>query len=165
MKTYIGGDNGVSGSWALISDGAALFVPVPVKREQNYTKAKATITRVDVFALEDILRRWIDGRVNDVRVFLERPMVNPGRFKATTSALRSLEATLVCLERIGLSFEYVDSKQWQKELLPKGLKGAELKHASKDIGKRLFPGLSKEIDKQKDADGLLIAEWARRNDL
>lgn len=160
-QVYIGGDNGVSGSWALISDVEVMFVPVPVKKEQNYTKAKSLITRIDTFALESILRVWINGKVG-VRVFLERPMVNPGRFKATTSALRSLEATLVCLERLGLSLEYVDSKQWQKSLLPKDCSGAELKTASKDIGVRLFPGLAQAIIKHGDADSLLIAEWAKR---
>lgn len=138
-----------------------MFIPTPVKKEQNYTKAKASITRVDVFALEDVLRRWIDGRVG-VRVFLERPMVNPGRFKATTSALRALEATLVCLERVGLSLEYVDSKQWQKTLLPSNCSGPELKTASLDIGIRLFPELAPAIKKHGDADSLLIAEWAKR---
>lgn len=34
-----------------------------------------------------------------------------------------------------------------------------------DIGCRLFPGLSTTITKHKDADGLLIAEWARREGL
>ena len=34
---------------------------------------------------------------------------------------------------------YIDSKEWQKELLPSGCKGEELKTASRDIGCRLFP--------------------------
>jgi hypothetical protein len=50
-------------------------------------------------------------------------------------------------------------------MFPKGLKGIELKKASMDIGIRLFPHLEEVIIKQKDADGLLIAEWARRNNL
>lgn len=161
MSCYIGIDNGVTGSLAMVDGAVSLFVPIPVKTEQNYTKAKASITRVDVFALEDILRVWISGR-SGVRVFLERPMVNPGRFKATTSALRALEATLVCLERLGLSLEYVDSKQWQSVLLPKKCSGPELKTVSKDIGVRLFPSLEDAIRKHGDADSLLIAEWAKR---
>lgn len=57
---------------------------------------------------------------------------------------------------------YCDSKHWQRILLPKGAKGPELKKASMDIGCRLFPEHEKLIRKHKDADGLLIAEWARR---
>ena len=101
-----------------------------------------------------------------VKVFLERPMVNPGRFQATASALRAMEATLIVLEMFKLPLQYVDSKQWQKALLPSGIKGpAELKKASMDIGCRMFPHLSEIIKKQGDADGLLIAEWARRSQL
>jgi hypothetical protein len=88
-------------------------------------------------------------------------MVNSTRFNATLSAIRALEATLIALERSQFPYEYIDSKEWQKVLLPKGLKGSdELKAASLDIGKRLFPSL----DIKKDADGLLIAEYMRRRD-
>ena len=49
-------------------------------------------------------------------------------------------------------------------MLPKGIKGADvLKKASLDVGKRLFPQFA---DKFKgDADGILIAEWARKMNL
>ena len=59
---------------------------------------------------------------------------------------------------------YVDSKEWQKVMLPKGVKGSEeLKKSSLDIGNRLFPQF--EENKHKDRDSLLMAEWARRNNL
>ena len=55
------------------------------------------------------------------------------------------------------------NKEWQKTMLPQGLKGSDqLKKASMDVGKRLFPCLSAIIDKHKDADGLLMAEHFRR---
>lgn len=48
----------------------------------------------------------------------------------------------------------------------KGIEGsAELKKASMDIGLRLFPDQEEVIKKHKDADALLIAEWARREQL
>ena len=95
---------------------------------------------------------------------MERPMVNPTRFKATTSALRCFEAELILIEHLGYAYCYVDSKYWQRELLPKGIKGAdEQKKASKDIGKRLFPQLADF--KHSDYDGILIAEYARRKNL
>ena len=59
---------------------------------------------------------------------------------------------------------YVDSKDWQKVLLPKGTKGSdELKKASLDIGNRLFPQFAD--NKHKDRDGILIAEYGRRLNL
>ena len=51
----------------------------------------------------------------------------------------------------------------QKDMLPKGCKGEELKKASLDIGNRLFPSF--KTVKHPDRDGLLIAEWARRKGL
>ncbi|MHC4574386.1 MAG: hypothetical protein ACYS76_09695 [Planctomycetota bacterium] len=50
-------------------------------------------------------------------------------------------------------------------MLPKGCKKEELKKASIDIGCRLFPYHKEQIIKHKDADSLLIAEWARRKNL
>lgn len=55
-------------------------------------------------------------------VLLERPMVNPGRFVATGSALRALEATVIVLEQLRLQPPYIDSNEGQKALLPAGLK-------------------------------------------
>jgi hypothetical protein len=93
-------------------------------------------------------------------------MINPGRFKASISAVRCLEAMLIGLELYEIPYQYCDSKQWQKELLPAGIKGPiELKSASADIGTRMFPEHKELIWKHKDADGLLIAEWARRINL
>jgi hypothetical protein len=75
------------------------------------------------------------------------------------SAVRALEATLIAVEQHQFRYEYIDSKEWQKELLPKNIKGSdELKSASLDVGKRMFP----ELNIKKDADGLLIAEYLRR---
>ena len=71
-----------------------------------------------------------------------------------------LEATIIVLELLKIPFEYIDSKAWQRELLPKGLRKEELKKASLDVGRRLFPQI--DWTKFKDADGLLIAEWGRR---
>ncbi len=161
---YIGIDNGVSGSLALVSPDQIGFVPAPTKTEQSYTKVKAQITRIDYDELHNLLYSWcLPGAL--WRIFIERPFVNPKGFKATVSALRALEATLIAVEDLQLSFEYIDSRQWQKIMLPKGCKGVELKHASRDIGIRLFPMYTDEITKHKDADSLLIAEWARRERL
>jgi hypothetical protein len=85
-------------------------------------------------------------------------MINSTRFNASLSAVRALEATLIALEQFQFRYEYIDSKEWQKLLLPKNIKGSdELKKASLDIGKRMFP----DLDIKKDADGLLIAEYMR----
>ena len=158
----VGVDNGVTGTIGVVGEGIEPKIyHTPVKKELNYTKKKDNITRLDANGFADILKQF-DAK--DVMVVMERPMVNPTRFKATTSALRCFEAQLILIEHLGFAYCYVDSKDWQRELLPKGIKGAdEQKKASKDIGKRLFPQLADF--KHSDFDGLLIAEYARRKNL
>lgn len=167
-KIYIGIDNGVTGTIAWMGEGvAADMIETPVKSEQSYTKEKKNITRIDypevVKRLKEITL-FLDSPAEALAV-IERPMINPMRFQASVSAARSLEATLIAIESLGIPRMYVDSRQWQKALLPHGCKGPELKHASADIGCRLFPDREKIIGKHKDADALLIAEWARREGL
>jgi hypothetical protein len=161
---YVGIDNGVTGSIGIVDEFGNLetFIPMPVFKEQDYTKKKAMVTRIQTGTLCDILS-VID--LESARVILERPMVNPTRFVATKSALRALEATLVVLERLCMPYQFIDSKVWQKALLPQGCQKEELKKASRDIGTRLFPDAKDIINALGDADGLLIAEYARRNRL
>ena len=154
MKAYIGIDNGVSGTIAILTDNETIFVKTPVKKEQDYTKAKKIITRVDVSALKELLEPF----ANDAFILLERPLVNPNRFAATASALRCHEAELTVIEMLGIPFQFIDSKEWQKALLPKGCD--DTKKASLDIGNRLFPQF-REF-KHPDRDALLIAEYAKR---
>lgn len=160
-KTYIGIDNGVTGSIGIITPERVIFFPIPTKKELSYTKTKQFISRID----NPILCAMLFYETNNAIAILERPMVNPTRFKATGSALRALESTMICLESLSIPIIFIDSKEWQKELLPAGLKGDELKKASIDIASRLFPNWRKEIEKQGDGDALLIAEYARRKNL
>ena len=166
-KTYIGLDNGTSGTIGILrADGGIRFGKVPSKTEQSYTKKKQEISRIDVIKLKRFLLENVDtfeDKVfvdrNDVMVILERPFTGKF-FKSVVSAARALEATLCVLEDLGLPYQYIDSKEWQKSLLPAGTVGPkELKKASLQIGTRLFPQIE---SKHKDRDGILIAEYGRR---
>ncbi len=160
-KTYIGIDNGVTGSIGVVpfSGVDPLMINMPIFNVYNYTKAAQKIHRIET----NTLHKFLSNIVAPFAI-IERPMVNPARFKATQSALRALEATLIILEKSDIPYQFIDSKQWQKVMLPKGVKGsAKLKEASLSIGKRLFPQFSTMY--KKDADGILIAEWARRSRL
>lgn len=162
-KLFIGIDNGVSGTIGCIYNNKSWFFKTPTKSEQNYTKKKGNISRVVLKTLRQQLAEIIEEcQPESIMCLVERPMVNPGRFAATTSALRALEATLNVVEDLELPYQYEDSKKWQKELLPKGSKGDQLKKDSVDIGCRLFPQHAERIKKHKDADGILIAEYCRR---
>src|SRR3972149_10985020 len=159
MKTYIGIDNGVTGSVCILKDNNVYYVPTPVKVEQSYTKTKQIISRVDYYKL----RNWLMDIIfpsEGIFCLIERPMVNPGRFKATASALRALEATMIVLEGLNIRFQFIDSKEWQREFLPTGVEKDGLKKAAVDVSRRLFPDV-----KVKDVDSILIAEFARRKGL
>jgi hypothetical protein len=162
MKIYIGIDNGVTGTIGIVGDGIEpQLYHTPVIKEQDYTKKKKEISRVNCEKFLEIIKQF-DPK--DVRAVIERPMINPTRFTASISAVRCLEAELILLESLGISHMFIDSKEWQKKLLPQGIKGDdEQKKASYDIGNRLFPQFTDF--KHKDRDGLLIAEWARRTNI
>jgi hypothetical protein len=161
--TFVGLDNGTSsnGIGVVTVHGDARLYKLPVRKQLSYTKEVKTITRIDFKQMCLIFDQIKVDFPGPVFVGLERPMVNSTRFNASLSAIRCLEATLIALEETSLRYEYIDSKEWQKVLLPKGIKGSDLlKQASLDVGKRLFPNL----DIKKDADSLLIAEYMRRRE-
>lgn len=160
-KIWVGIDNGVSGSIGIVGEGIEpIFIKTPTKREQDYTKSKKIVTRLDYSMFMSLFSGL---NKNDVCVIIERPLVNPTRFNATVSALRCHESELIMIELLGCKHMFIDSKEWQKVMLPKGCAGDELKKASLDIGNRLFPQF--EDVKHPDRDGILIAEYARRRNL
>lgn len=155
------GDNGVSGTWTILyPDNKAIFIKTPIKKERSYTKKEKYISRLDYPTFVQFLEIAVNDGFNGV-VYLERPLNNPGRYEATISAIRCLEATLIAIENLGLQVEIIDSKKWQSTLLP-GIKGSgNLKQASMMKGLELFPNHAKLIKKHKDADSLLIAYYVR----
>lgn len=158
-KIFIGIDNGTTGTIGVVGDSIQpQFYKTPVKEEQDYTKAKKLVTRLDCEQFVGILNQY---NKNDIFVACERPMINPTRWTASMTAIRCLEAQLIILEMLAIPYQFIDSKEWQRVMLPKGIKGSdEQKSASKDIGNRLFP-LFADF-KHPDRDGLLIAEYIRR---
>lgn len=153
---YIGVDNGVSGSIAWYKDNRFGFCLTPVFKQLHYTKEKQFVNRVDTLKLEALLTSI--GSPLDIKLVIERPMVNPMRFKASCSALRAMEATLIVLEKLNIPYQWIDSKEWQKVLLPSGLHGEELKAASLDVARRLAPYL----ELKKEGDSVCISEFLRR---
>lgn len=165
MRYYIGIDNGTTGSIGILSEDKEInyFIKTPSYLEQSYTKKKQNISRVKYKELYDLFKQF---KGTNTIAIIERPMVNPQRFKATLTAIRALEATMIVLEELDIPIKFIDSKKWQRELLPEGLKGSsQLKKASLDVATRLYPLHKELIKKQKDGDGILIAEYARLNNL
>jgi hypothetical protein len=150
----IGIDNGVSGGVTILNENGEVILheKTPVKRCLNYTKKKAFINRVAI----NELREMLEKAGENTYCMCERPMVNPGRFAATISAMRCMEATEIVLEELLIPYQWIDSKEWQKVMLPSGLKGDDLKVAASQTSTRLYPRL-----KVVNADCLLIALYCK----
>lgn len=161
-RFYIGIDNGISGAVGVIAYSPTLgyrvdHIKTPVVVQQNYTKKVGSVTRIDGPRLFWFFKKLIPDDIKP-HVLIERPFVNPKMFQASLSAIRAMEATQIILDTLGYGYEFIDSKQWQKELLPTGTKGTDqLKSASLHVASRLYP--EKLIKGHKDADGLLIAHY------
>ena len=161
-------DNGSTGSIGIITPSRVWFMPVPTQDYLHYGKKGSISKRLDREALRYALREagavypgctldheWVG--TDNIHIFLERPF--SGRFiNAVVPAHRFFESTIITLEDLGLGYEVVDSRQWQLPMLGTKVKGsAELKKASRLRGLQLYPQLKDAIEKQGDADGLLIA--------
>jgi hypothetical protein len=154
-RVFVGIDNGVSGAITVLSENGVVLkhIKTPVKNCLNYTKKKSFINRIDK-------NKMVDELTTNYEIcfcMLERPMVNPMRWNATVSALRAEEATEIVFEELAIPFDWIDSKQWQKVLLPSGLDKDQTKKAADEVAKRLFPR-----QKIVNSDSLLIAEYCRR---
>lgn len=169
-RIYLGIDNGVTGSIAVLGQGISpILIQTPVKTEIDYQISKTKRrTRIDHPVLLEFLqdiKTKTDMLGHDIFAVMERPMIQATRFDASLSASRAQESTLIAIETFGIAYQWIDSKHWQKEMLPAGAHGENLKLASKQIAKRYFPKLAQVIDKQTDGDALLMAFWAYRNNL
>jgi Holliday junction resolvasome RuvABC endonuclease subunit len=151
MKAYIGIDNGVSGAIAISSDGKQYHISkMPVFKDRDYTKKPRKISRISAPVLAGRLKRVLDG-FEEVVIGIERPMVNPTRFRSSVSALRALEATLIAIEEACVDkiteIRYIDSKQWSKHF---GFENA--KDGAKSLAKSI---LGREVSAD-EADALAI---------
>lgn len=165
MRVYLGADNGTTGSIGIIKeDGSYFFIRTPIKTEKSYTKKDQNITRIDIIKLKEQLSEFIDFENDQIRFYLERPFTNAMQkfIKAVISGMRALEAYTIFCEQNNISLQIIDSKSWTKNLLSIGTAKGETKKASLDIATRMFPKYAELYKRQKDGDGMLIAEYCRR---
>lgn len=161
--TIIAADNGL-GNWTIMRDGQVVdFFEVPTFKHADRKKSKVSYTtRIDTKKLTEKLMLSCVDRAN-ARAFVERPLINPVRFKSSVVGIRAYEAVLIVLEDLCIGYERVDSRTWQRDFWPAPEKGKKnnTKSLSRNIACQLFPHLKEQIEKS-DGDSLLMAEWARR---
>lgn len=157
----VGIDNGVTGSiTVLYADKTFTWWKTPVVKCRNYTKTVRHLERINFPKLLRFLSN-LSSMNEVVLAVMERPMVNPKRWVASTSALRCLEATIIALEMTGIPYAFIDSKQWQKEFLPEGTKGSDdLKRASDELAIKKYPI---HVFKNGEGDSCHIAEYALKH--
>ena len=159
MKKYryiVAIDNGISGTVSVIDTEkwTSSFCKTPIYKTLSYTKKPQHIHRINWNELVANLPK------SDALVVLERPLVNPRMFTATQSALRSLEATLIAVEYLGLDYIYMDSKEWAQEFLSSALIGKEqMKKGSMEVAIKLYPNHRSKIEAHGDGDSLLMARY------
>ena len=154
-KTYIGIDNGSTGTIGIIAPGGVQFLETPVVESLHYGKKGGLIKRLDRAAFKALF-----SGINPLEtvVKIERPFTaGPMMIKAMLAAHRCFESTICALEDLGLGYEVIDSAEWQAPSLGAVKGSAELKKASMLRGLQMYPQFSTLIKSHKDADGLLIA--------
>lgn len=196
----LGIDNGITGSLTLMNpDGkVVLYAPVPIYKERKWTKPKQVvikkkatkktpsqktkkleydeITLIDIDALQRLLVTHT-SILSDIHCFLERPAISYAAawsMKTSISAAMSWAYTVFVLKKLGIDRTDLDSKEWQKCLIPeatgehnkeymKTLKAGErnklLKESAYALAQALYPGF-----KSKDlgaGDSICIAEYGR----
>lgn len=156
-KTYIGIDNGSTGTIGIIAPGGVQFLETPVVESLHYGKKGGLIKRLDRSAFKALL-----AGINPVEavVKIERPFTaGPMMINAMLHAHRFFESTICTLEDLGLGYEVIDSGTWQKAMLGDVKGSPELKKASKLRATQLYPQFTDAIKRHGDADGLLICHY------
>ena len=172
----IGIDNGATGTIGFICKSCYEFYETPSYLTYDYQKSKKKrFSRLEFGRYLELLKSFNEkAKKNNETIiaYIERPLINPLMFNTTLGAIRCHEAELIGLEMLEIPYLFIDSKNWQHELLPKGLSSKvkeegkkkptnELKKASLDLAIKLFPLCRKTIEKHKDGDGLLIARFGK----
>ena len=156
-KTYIGIDNGSTGTIGIIAPGGVQFLETPVVESLHYGKKGGLIKRLDRAAFKALF-----SGINPLEavVKIERPFTaGPMMINAMLHAHRFFEATICTLEDLGFGYEVIDSGTWQKAMLGEVKGSPELKKASKLRATQLYPQFTDAIKRHGDADGLLIAHF------
>ena len=157
MTTPLGIDPGAKGALVALVDGSPIVLEMP------------WIPRAGVSLPE--VRRWLEELPRPIVVAMES-LVSPGpHIKGSKSGMQSkgrnhgvLEGLLVGL---GIRYDTIHPKRWQKEVCPGS---APTKSRSVAACERLFPGIELRVGptgrKRRPHDGIAdaacLAEYARR---
>lgn len=170
MKTYVGIDIGLKGAIAIIDpNGEVTTVQMPVIKDQ--------LDLAELYSILDSLT-IITTSPQNITVVFEKLGVIFGSSKATAFSMGSQLGAMemLCVSK-SVPYTKVPAKQWQKDMFMgiNEITNSKGKRDTKAMAllaiKRLFPGMKLTFGERatKPHDGLvdavLMAEWARRNNL
>jgi len=164
---YIGMDNGSTGTVGIVNTDRTIcdFFNTPIIKELSYnTTSKKFVSELDIEVFSNRVKGLIGDSKEPIFAILERPFSNGQAMYRNSVKLAYGFFVLQkqSMKLMGIGYEVMDSKKWQKKILPPGTTSSgDLKRASKDIGIRLYPQFKTIMTRQGDADGMLIAEYAR----
>jgi hypothetical protein len=160
-KSYIGIDNGVSGALALLtSEGAIETLAMPLQKTRKGNE-------IDVVEVWRKMKIWT-FEYHDVTVVIEEPGGSTSA-KAATSMAGAFHSIRAIMMILGLPLIRITPPQWQKPFLK--CKTGDTKPVALQMAKSLYPSLDlRASDKCRVpdsgiVDALLIATWAKRNNL
>lgn len=185
-KLYLGIDNGSTGSYTFLNGNGELlcFKPVPTFKLKKWTTSskQGHITVIDIESLKRELELIIkDKNIDEIVCNIERPAVGFSGWSIWTSlsgvvAWVSVQYVLISL---GIKYNTIDSKQWQKLLIPQALgkkdskkkkrgeRNKYLKIESDKLARELFPDIT--LKNSGDGDSINIAYYLyledQKNDL
>ena len=167
MKYYIGVDPGLAGATVIIDENRKVFtLKNPIDAEGE----------IEVQKIVDFIKPILE---NDVYVFIEdiHALFGSGA-KSTFEFGRALGIIQGMFKTLGLKFEKIQPKQWQKQMfadievikkLNKGKFKTDTKAMALDVVKKIYPEVNllptKRCKKPSDGivDAILIAEYGRLN--
>lgn len=177
-KLFIGIDNGSSGSYTIINECGELicFEHVPtfkIKKWATSNNKQGHITVIDVNTLEQMLSKYIKSiDKENIYCFIERPAVGFSGWSIWTSlsGIVAWVSVQYALLNLGIKYDTIDSKQWQKYLIPQALgkkdkskpmkrgdRNKYLKIESDKLAKELYPDI--ELKNSGDGDSINIAHY------
>lgn len=155
MNVTVGIDPGQKGALAFLYKGHQKVYPMPVQP----LGGKKRICAGEIARIFTTEHRGTVG----VTVWVEEARALPKQGVVSTLSIGVGYGILLgVIETLGYRYQVVNPRTWQAEML-KGLprrKRTEIKQASKEQVRRLFPKL--DIKGDGAADALLIAEYGRR---
>lgn len=181
INIIFGIDNGVTGTVSCIIPELKNYIDIietPVIESDNYTQDIQKINRINISEMINWLKKHLNfakelykDKIKSI-VILERPMVNPQRFKNSLIAIRAFEATLIVLESLNLQYIIIDSKKWQHHFFGKDTTQIDLKKASLNLSLEIlknhkkeliydFNYLSELLKKHGDGDAFLICSYIK----